>query len=122
MAEDKEHIRSAYPLPVYNYRVTVFKGGDSVVASFAEVSGLNVEYQHVTYKHGLSFLTGSTIIPGMRQETKLTLKRGIVKDRVFLQEWMKKTYSDPFYVYAKRDIVIDLCDEAAVPVRRMLAE
>ena len=118
MPDDKEDIKASYPLPVYNYRVTIHDGGDPVVAGFSEVSGLNVEYEPVTYKHGLSFLLGNKIIPGMRQPIRITLKRGIVRERGSLQKWFDKTYSDPFYMEAKRDIVIDLCDEAGEAVVR----
>ena len=72
-------IKATYPLPAYNYRVTILQDGASLVLSFAEVSGLSMEYEPVTYKHGLSFVMGVKIIPGMRQQTKLTLKRGVSK-------------------------------------------
>ena len=118
MAEDKAHIKSYYPLPAYNYRVTILQDGDSQVLSFAEVSGLSVEYEPVTYAHGFSFLMGAKIIPGKRQPIRLTMKRGIVQGRNDLQHWIDKTYADPFYSGAKRDILIDLCDEAGEPVIR----
>lgn len=111
MAEDKADIKSTYPLPAYNYRVTIQTDGESKVISFAEVSGLGIAYEAVTYKHGLSFLMGHKIIPGMRQPIKLSLKKGLVKDKDFLQTWIDKTYTDPFYTKSKRNIVIDLCDE-----------
>ncbi len=111
MAQTISDIKSAYPLPAYNYRVTVLSGGDSPVVSFAEISGLQLNYEPVTYKHGLSFLMGAKIIPGMKQPIKLTLKRGVVKSRDFLHSWLHKTYTEPFYTAKKRDIVIDLCDE-----------
>ncbi len=111
MAQDKNHIKSTYPLPAYNYRVTVFKGGESLVISFAEISGLSVEYESVTYKHGLSYIMGDKIIPGMRQPITLSLKKGIVKSNDFLHSWIHDTYTDAFFTSAKRDILIDLCDE-----------
>ena len=40
MALTKDEIKTAYPLPVYNYRVEI---GDAAVA-FSEVSGLNITY------------------------------------------------------------------------------
>ena len=118
MADDKAHIKSNYPRPVYNYRVTIIQDGDSTDFSFAEVSGLSVEYEPVTYVHGFSFLMGAKIIPGKRQPIRLTMKRGIVQGRDDLQNWIDKTYSNPFYSGAKRDILIDLCDEEGKPVIR----
>lgn len=111
MATDKTTIKSSYPLPVYNYRVTI----DSVTLGFSEVSGLHVEYEPVTYKHGLSFVMGAKIIPGMRQPITLTLKRGIVQRDAFLASWLHDTYTNPFKS-AKRDIQIDLCDETGTSV------
>jgi phage tail-like protein len=118
MAQDKNEIKSTYPLPVYNYRVTVLKDGDPLVVSFAEVSGLNIEYEPITYKHGLSFVMGSRIMPGMRQPLRLTLKRGIVQKNDYLHTWINSVYTDPFFSSAKRDILIDLCDEVGEPVLR----
>lgn len=106
MALAKKTIASTYPLPVYNYRVSI----ESLTLGFSEVSGLNVEYEPVTYKHGLSFAMGNKIIPGMRQPIKVTMKRGMVKGGDFLASWLKSAYADPFKS-AKRDMVIELCDE-----------
>lgn len=118
MAQDKESIKSTYPLPIYNYRVTLYVDGEAEVMGFAEVSGLVMEYEPVTYKHGLSFVMGSKIIPGMKKPLQITLKRGVVKGNSYLKDWISNTYSDPFYSSAKRDVVIDLCDETAVPLVR----
>lgn len=116
MAHDPDYIKSNYPLPAYNYRVTVLKDDQSTVLSFAEVSGLSVEYEPVTYKHGFSFVMGSKIIPGMRKPIHLTMKRGVVKSRNDLHDWFSNVYSDPFYSSAKRDILVDLCDETGAAV------
>jgi hypothetical protein len=76
MAQDKATIKSTFPLPAYNYKVTIYRGDNPLVIGFVEVSGLSVEYEPVTYKHGLSFLMGNKIIPGMRQPIKLSMKKG----------------------------------------------
>ena len=119
MAQNKNDIKSTYPLPAYNYRVTVLNDRDPVVIGFAEVSGLSVEYEPVTYKHGLSFWMGNKIIPGMRQPIRLTMKKGVVKSNDFLHSWIHNTYTDAFFTGAKRDILIGLCDESGKPVVRM---
>jgi phage tail-like protein len=106
MSQTKEEIKAAYPLPAYNYRVSF----GEVTVGFSEVSGLNIDYQPVTYKHGLSFWMGDKIIPGMRQAIKLTLKKGIVKSKDFLTSWFQDAYGDPF-TSPKKDIVIELCNE-----------
>ena len=113
MATQKDQIKSAYPLPVYNYRVTI----EQLTLGFSEVSGLSVEYEPVTYKHGFSFAMGAKIIPGMRQPIKLTMKRGIVKGGDVLYGWLHGAYTDPFKS-AKRDILVDLCDETGTAIVR----
>lgn len=118
MALDKETIKNTYPLPAYNYRVTILNNDESTVVSFAEVTGLTLEYEPVTYKHGLSFLTGNKIIPGMRQAIRLTLRKGLVQSGNYLHDWIYNTYTDPTFAGAIRDIVIDLCDEVGEPVIR----
>ena len=46
MALSKDTIKTAYPLPVYNYRVEI---GSEAVA-FSEVSGLSISYETSVYK------------------------------------------------------------------------
>lgn len=113
MAQDKDQIKKTYPLPVYNYRVTI---GSSAIG-FSEVTGLNVSYDPVTYKHGFSFVTGARIIPGMRQPIKLTLRKGVITGNDFLSGWLQDTYANPFKDM-KKDILVDLCDEAGKAVIR----
>ena len=115
MALDKDQIKDTYPLPVYNYRVTV--GGTTL--GFSEVSGLSINHEPVTYKHGMSFVLGTKIIPGMSQQIRVTLKRGATKATAgsFLVDWFQKTYADPFS-NSKEDIQIDLCDGSGNAVIR----
>jgi phage tail-like protein len=122
MAEDKATIKSKYPLPAYNYRVTILQDGSSLALNVAEVSGLSLEYEPVTYKHGFSFVMGNKIIPGMPQPIRLTMKRGVAKNGDYLYNWINKAHTDPFFAGAKRDILIDLCDEAGQPVIRWKAQ
>jgi phage tail-like protein len=121
VALDKNAVKAAYPLPVYNYRVSVLEmGGDGDVPTigFSEVSGLNVQYDAVIYRHGLSYATGFNIIPGMRQPVKLTLKRGIVPNNDYLKSWLEATNHALLHSGLRRNVVIDLCDEQGKPVVR----
>ncbi|MGZ4992848.1 MAG: phage tail protein [Methylobacter sp.] len=118
MAQSTESIKSTYPLPVYNYQVTILDDGVASVLGFSEVSGLSVTYEPVTYKHGMSFLTGVQIVPGMKQPIRVTLKQGLSKNAEFLQKWFDKSYLEPWSMNVKRDIVIDLCDEKGLAVIR----
>nr|VFJ43034.1 MAG: conserved hypothetical phage tail region protein [Candidatus Kentron sp. DK]VFJ55607.1 MAG: conserved hypothetical phage tail region protein [Candidatus Kentron sp. DK] len=109
MAHDKAHIKSNYPLPAYNYRVMV----GNATLGFSEVSGLDLQYEPVIYKHGLSFFMGTKIIPGMPEPIRVTMKRGIVRNGNVksLSEWMSDAYKRPFSLKKKRDVQIELCDE-----------
>jgi len=118
MALEKSDIKSTYPLPSYNYRVTILHEAEAVVISFAEVSGLSLDYEPVTYKHGLSFLMGVHILPGMPQPIRLTMKKGLVQGHDFLHQWIDSTYTVPLFPSTQRDILIDLCDEAGQAVVR----
>ncbi|PCK09212.1 MAG: phage tail protein [Alteromonadaceae bacterium] len=116
MATTKEAIQDGYPLPAYNYRVSIADNGDAPTMSFSEVSGLSQEYEAVTYKHGLSYVMGHTIVPGMRQPVRITLKRGIFKASSYFSDWLDATYRESFSDKVKRDITISLCNEAAEPL------
>ncbi len=118
MALSKDQIRDTYPLPVYNYKVTVQDDDDAPTISFSEVSGLSMEYKPVTYRHGLSFVLGFNIIPGMPEPIKLTLKKGLVKGNDFLLRWIDESNNEPLIGSSKRDVVIDLCDETGTAVVR----
>jgi phage tail-like protein len=109
MALTKKEIVSGYPLPAYNYRVTI--GSDTL--SFSEVSGLTLEYDKVVYKNGLSFRSGYEVIRSQKKEVNITLKRGVVAKRNGLYNWMMK----PDY----KDLSIDLCDETGKALVRWKA-
>jgi len=102
----KEQIRASYPLPVYNYKVTL---GDATVA-FSEVSGLAMQKEAITYRQGFSYVAAPNLMRGMTSTVTVTLKRGIASKKMELHRWM--TAGDT------RDIVVDLCDEQGVPVVR----
>lgn len=118
MSDSKTTIKTHYPLPAYNYRVTIIDDGKAETIGFAEVGGLSQGCDSVLYKDGFSFAMGYQIIPGMPKPINLTLKKGLAKSGDYLQKWMEKSYQNPFSNGAKRDVVIDLCDEAGKPLIR----
>lgn len=74
------------PLVAYNFRVTV--GG--VAMGFAEVSGLQRTYEHVTYRHGLSFSEGEKIDKvHLDRYAPITMKRGTVYASTTLRTWLE---------------------------------
>ena len=78
MAVSKDQIKTAYPLPVYNYKVEI--GSDTV--AFSEVSGLGISYETTTYKESPieSGTPGPRVMqmPAQRSPPTITLKKGIV--------------------------------------------
>jgi phage tail-like protein len=105
MAHSKQVQRASYPLPAYNFCVTV----DAQSMSFAKVSGLQREYQTLTYRHGLSFLEGEEIIKyRIDKYVTVTLERGSMIGATFLSDWLEEQDT--------RSMEISLCDEQGAPV------
>jgi phage tail-like protein len=110
MALSTDDIRTAYPLPVYNYRVEI--GGDAV--AFSEVSGLSIAYETTTFKESPT-ASGSAgprtmYMPAQPTAAKLTLKKGIVRSASVkaLYNWIKTVQINQI---EKKDIFVRLCDE-----------
>lgn len=97
--------QNQFPLPAYNFRVSV----EGVDMSFSEVSGLVQEYELITYKHGLSFLEGEAKLQIQSDKSvPVTLKRGSVHSLEQLSAWMNERKS--------RQIQVSLCDVTGQPV------
>jgi phage tail-like protein len=107
VADTRQTIRLGYPLPAYNFRVSI----GAVVMSFAQVSGIAVSYDDVTYRHGLSFIEGEQITTfGFDSFTQITLNRGIMlgSDPLFFHQWLQDG--------DLRAVEVSLCDETGTPV------
>src|SRR5215475_12227557 len=102
MPDSKAAQKASYPLPAYNFRVTV----DAESASFTEATGLAVEYETITYRHGFSRWQGEDVarIPKLGHST-VTLKKGTLAGNTFLADWLTQ---DPATAKA---VAISLCDE-----------
>ena len=115
MAVTKQQIKTAYPLPVYNYKVEI--GPDAV--AFSEVSGLSIGYETSTYKESPveSGAPGPRVMhmPAQATATNLTLKKGIVRGAsvAALYQWISATQINQI---EKKDVVVRLCDEEGAPV------
>ncbi len=115
MAVTKDQIKTAYPLPVYNYRVEI--GADAV--AFSEVSGLSVSFNTSTYKESptASGSAGPRVVhmPSQANPTTLTLKKGVVRKAsvASLYGWIKTIQTNQV---EKKDISIRLVDETGAPV------
>jgi phage tail-like protein len=107
MAQSAATQRTSYPLAVYNFRVRV---GETSM-SFTEVSGIGVEYGHVTYRHGLSFQEGEQIQTYVWDAfIPVTCKRGTVLggEPTYLHDWLRSREA--------RSLEVSLCDGAGSPV------
>lgn len=102
-------IKQLYPLPIYNYRVEL--GGIDIACS--EVSGLAIQYEPITYKHGLSWKEGAEYMPGQKQPVRITLRRGLTKNRQDLYNWINSVQQNKV---EKRNMAIHLCDEIGNPL------
>ena len=107
MADTVDTQKQSYPLAAYNFRVVV----DGTEISFNEISGITVEYEQVTYRHGLSFQEGERIYVFNRNQFKqITCKRGTIlaAKPTFLYDWLKSR--------KLRSMDIHLCDETGAEV------
>ncbi len=110
MALTKDEIRTAYPLPVYNYKVEI--GSDTV--SFSEVSGLSITYETTTYKESPveSGSPGPRVMhmPAQGTPANITLNKGLVRGSSVATffSWINSIQINQV---EKKDIYIRLCDE-----------
>jgi phage tail-like protein len=123
MALAANDIKRRYPLPAYNYRVSILDSiGSTTLLSCSEISGLSMEIETEVYRHGLSFIAGFNIIPAMPKEVRLSIKKGVTQEGKYLSDWMKISYPFtvplPLSLVRKRDLLIDLCNEDGIPVVR----
>ena len=115
MAVSPDDIATAYPLPVYNYRVEI--GGDSI--AFSEVSGLSIGYETTTYKESpvASGAPGPRTMhmPAQPTPTTVSLKKGVVRGASVqaLYDWIATTQINQI---EKKDIFVRLCNEAGDPI------
>lgn len=98
-----------YPLPQYHFKVEW--GGTNT--SFAQVTGLCIENEVITYRDGSSPGYNSIKMPGMRKYSNIVLKRGVVKGDLQFYQWMKTINHN---TVERRDVVISLLNEAHEPV------
>lgn len=110
MALSKSDIKTAYPLPSYNYRVEI--AGEAV--AFSEVSGLSIKRESSTYKESPigGGAPGPIVMrmPAQVTNPTITLKKGVVRKAsvAALYNWINATQINQT---DKKDIYVRLCDE-----------
>ena len=113
MAMTKDEIKTAYPLPAYNFRVEI----DGQTVGFSEVTGLSIANETITYVESPTAGLGPRFMhmPGKKTPPKLTLKKGVVTgvSVATLFGWVDSIQLNRVQ---KKDLAIRLCDENGTPV------
>ncbi len=99
----------AYVLPSFQFEVSW--GG--ALGGFSEVSGLNIEYDPIDYRHGMEKSWTVQKIPGLRKYSNISMKRGIMKGDNDFFTWINATKKDK---PERRELVINLLDEEGAPL------
>jgi phage tail-like protein len=104
-------IKSAYPIPVYNYQVKI----GTEAYSFRKVSGLEISFETSTYKESAKSGPGPVWyqMPAQPTALKISLERGMVESNARqLYDWINGTALN---AVEKKDITVSLLDEAGNP-------
>lgn len=99
---------ATYPLPKFHFRVEW--GGSTI--GFSEVSGLNIENKLIEYRDGASLEFSKIKMPGMREFSNITLKRGVFKGDNEFYAWLNTIALN---AVERRDLTISLLDENHEP-------
>ncbi|REG84013.1 phage tail protein [Algoriphagus antarcticus] len=99
---------ATYPLPKFHFRVEW--GGSTI--GFSEVSGLNIENKVIEYRDGASPEFSKIKMPGMREFSNITLKRGVFKGDNEFFGWLNTISLN---AVERRDITISLLNESHEP-------
>lgn len=109
MALTKNEIKSRYPLPSYNYKVSI----DGEIIAFSQVSGLSMAFETITYKESSTEQGNpgpvTMRMPAQGSDISVTLQKGVVRKKsIALFEWINSIQTN---LVDKKDISIELCDE-----------
>ncbi|OOC12169.1 phage tail protein [Dickeya dadantii] len=114
MADDgSAQSNTVWPMPKFHFEVKWDSGaGASMVASFQEITGLDIEAQIIEYRAGNSPVFSTIKMPGIIKSGNVTLKKGIfVKDNNFY-DWFSKIKMNTI---ARTAVTINLLDESGSP-------
>lgn len=109
MAEDGSVQNAVWPLPAFYFKVEV---EDIPEMSFKEVSGLDIEYDSIEYRAGDNPNFSKISMPGMKKNSKITLKKGIFKSDNNFWNWINEIKLNTI---KRRAVTISLLDESGAP-------
>jgi phage tail-like protein len=98
-----------YPLPQFYFQVNW--GGTRI--GFSEVSGLTVETKAIEYRDGAMKEFNKIKMPGMREYSNITLKRGVFNNDNEFYEWFNTVQ---LHTIDRRDLTISMLNENGDPV------
>ncbi len=101
----------AWPLPSFYFKVSISNVGD---ISCREVSGLETEYEEITYRAGDNPVFTKLKMPGLRKSSDLTIKQGISKDDRALRDWVNQVKQN---IIQRETVTVSLLDESGNPVQ-----
>lgn len=105
----KRLMSSNYPLSTTHFQVEW--GGKHI--RFTEVSGLSIEMEPISYRHGASPEYSNTKMPGQIKHTNIVLKRPIFPGDNDFYDWFNTVKLNTI---ERRDIIISLLNEEHEPV------
>lgn len=100
-----------WPLPSFYFKVSVSNVGE---ISCSDVSGLETEFEEISYRRGDSPVSYKLKMPGLRKTGDLTVKNGIFKSGEALRDWVNKAKSN---VVQRETVTIHLLDESSCPIK-----
>ena len=98
-----------WPLPKFYFMVD---WGDTTNIPFQEVSGLNIEAQPLSYRHGNSPVFSEINMPGIVKNSNVTMKKGVFANDNSFWDWYNKIKMNTIQ---RQNVVIRLLDEGGNP-------
>ena len=94
-----------WPIPKFYFSVDI---DDLKDLPFLEVSGLEIEADNISYRHGNDPSFGTIQMPGIKKSANLILKKGVFADDDIYQSLISKIALN---TYKRMTVVIRLLDE-----------
>ncbi|MFA5330605.1 MAG: phage tail protein [Prolixibacteraceae bacterium] len=98
-----------WPLPKFYFMVD---WGSTTNIPFQEVSGLEIEAQPLTYRHGNSPVFSEINMPGIVKNSNVTMKKGVFANDNSFWDWYNKIKMNTI---ERQNVVIKLLDEGGNP-------
>lgn len=109
MADDgSAQSTTVWPLPKFYFQVK----WDTEVLSFQEISGLDIEAQPIEYRHGDNPVFSTIKMPGIKQFSNITMKKGVFKSDNKFWDWINQIRMNTI---KRVPVTISLLDEAGAP-------